>query len=251
MAKKKKKPKRRKRSGNTLAMLQASKRNTSSLISAADRITTNLVFQDEPKLVLDLGCGEVGTIRSLAVAARRHEGVRIFGLDRDKDVLDIITGLFPDVINPLPVDFGDPFPLGDESVDVVLMAMAFFYCNDTTMRNAIEESHRVLRPDGRTILQVNPYPMERLVLARKLLGRTPDPGKPVYVAHGQDGIAGFYHRADGEYDRAFVAGGFRKSETTSYHLPDDADLLKQLNGRESRAIKAGMHYLEYITWVKA
>nr|WP_200835274.1 class I SAM-dependent methyltransferase [Parafrankia sp. Ea1.12] len=98
--------------------------------------------------VLDAGCGSGAHSAEL-----RSRGASVIGLDNSAALLRIAhRRLGPDV--PLHLaDLGDPLPLPEADVDVVLASLVMHYLQDWTP--TLREFHRVLRPGGTFVMSTH------------------------------------------------------------------------------------------------
>jgi len=127
--------------------------------------------------VLDVGCGTGKQV--LSYAQRVRNGGKVVGVDIAATVLHQAVSR-PD-LQGLPVTFvqqdaSDPFPLADESFDLINSAFALYYVRD--MAATVNDLRRVLRPRGRLVV-VGPasdnaaefYRLHEQVLGRPLSDR--------------------------------------------------------------------------------
>ncbi len=109
--------------------------------------------------VLDLGCRAGALTRSYA------DGNEVVGVDVDRAALTEAAKLG---IETIWADAGDPLPVADESFDVIVAGELLEHL--PVPEQAIEEVHRVLRPDGVLVGSVpNAYRLKNRL--RFLLGR--------------------------------------------------------------------------------
>ena len=104
---------------------------------------------------LDLACGR--GVYALAIAERFGQAGKIIGVDLWAEGIELLNteassrGL--SCVEGLVGDAGDKIPVGDASVDVLLIATALhdFY-NDGIADEALREVNRILKEDGRIII---------------------------------------------------------------------------------------------------
>ena len=95
--------------------------------------------------VLELGCGKADHTRNIAKA---HPGARIIAAEVDK-IQHAKNVAAAQVANLSFADFGaESIPLGDASIDVVMMFRSLHHVPLDRMDDAFREIHRVLRPGG-------------------------------------------------------------------------------------------------------
>ena len=101
--------------------------------------------------LLDVGCG---TGRLLLAAARREPGAQFFGIDHDRDAVDIAKQR--NRLSPSPLDIrcesATRLPFADETIDVVTMTFFLGRQRRSTRLVALAEAMRVLRPGGKIIV---------------------------------------------------------------------------------------------------
>jgi SAM-dependent methyltransferase len=117
--------------------------------------------------VLDLGAG-TGKLTTRLV----ERGLHVVAVDPLAEMLEVLRQSLPDT--PALLGTAEEIPLGDNSVDAVLVAQAWHWFNP---ERAIPEVARVLRPGGRLGLVWNTRD-ERLGWVRELgriIGRDGDP----------------------------------------------------------------------------
>ena len=110
---------------------------------------------------------------------------------------------------PLPVDWlglpGEAIPLEDESVDTLLLT--FTLCTIPDWRKALEQMHRVLRPDGQLLFLEH--------------GRCPSPG----VRSWQDRLTPVWKKLAGgchlnrPIDELLAGSGFHIDKLDNFYLP--------------------------------
>ena len=103
--------------------------------------------------ILDFGCGE----GNYTIPAARIVGKRglVYGLDKDKDVLDQLMGkaklLGLENIRTLVIPEGSRIGLDSESIDVVLLYDVlhyYYYPGEEERRKLLREVYRVLKPNA-------------------------------------------------------------------------------------------------------
>ena len=99
--------------------------------------------------VLDIACG-TGLVARLAAACVGATG-SVTGLDLSPDMIEVAAGR-PSTGAPIEWRTADAvsLPLADQSFDVALCQMGLMFVEDKTA--AVEEMYRVLRPDGRVVI---------------------------------------------------------------------------------------------------
>lgn len=101
-------------------------------------------------IVADIGCG---TGVFLKIAKERYPNVKFIGLDPDKKALAIAERRLKNGLDiELKEAFAESLPLHDHSVDVCFSTLAFHHMPDDIKCKAIREIHRVLKPDGITVI---------------------------------------------------------------------------------------------------
>jgi ubiquinone/menaquinone biosynthesis C-methylase UbiE len=100
--------------------------------------------------ILDFGCGAGGLIRRMMNV---NPSASYIGLDVSGVALDAARSNAPEADFHL-IDDGEPFPLGDRSVDFIITSEVIEHVYDTT--NAFSEMHRVLQSGGRLLITA-PY----------------------------------------------------------------------------------------------
>lgn len=108
--------------------------------------------------VADIGCG-TGRI-SLALAPFVE---RIDALDNSTASLEVLNNkcrALPggDRIHPALAAMGEPLPLQDQAVDLVISCQAFMYVNPEGRRQTLREFARIIKPGGRLFLEVFAHP---------------------------------------------------------------------------------------------
>ena len=113
--------------------------------------------------VLDFGCGE----GNYTIPAARIVGKRglVYGLDKDKHVLDQLMGkaksLGLENIRTLAIPEGSKIGLDSESIDVVLLydiVHYYYYPGKKERRKLLREVYRVLKPNA--VLSLYPTHLE-------------------------------------------------------------------------------------------
>ena len=118
------------------------------------------------ELVVDVGCGNGMWLKRLTNAM---PGVRTVGLDLSEGMLRSLVARWEGAgVAPIAVADAQALPLGDHSVDVVLMMQMLYQVPDGS--SALAESRRVLRPNGGAVLVSTPGPRHLMEL-RELLRR--------------------------------------------------------------------------------
>lgn len=106
--------------------------------------------------VLDAGCGPGRTIEhllSLGVGMRN-----LVGVDMDETLIAKARERFPS-IQLIQADLSSlPFPIPEESMDIVTCNMVLLVQDDDTCQRTLKNFHRVLRPDG-MLLYINTHPV--------------------------------------------------------------------------------------------
>jgi SAM-dependent methyltransferase len=117
--------------------------------------------------VLDVGCGTGGD----AVLLARH-GFQVTGMDYSPVALAQVqanAAAAGVVVEFREGDMAQPFPFGDGAFDAVMSNVAMHMFDDPTTRQIIGEMHRVARPNGLLLLNVNST--EDLTYRSERLGR--------------------------------------------------------------------------------
>lgn len=91
--------------------------------------------------VLDAGCGP-----GLYAEALLERGAEVLGFDASTAMVDLARVRVGDRADIRVARLDEPFPYADDSVDLVLCALAIHYVADR--HAAFAEMHRVLRPGG-------------------------------------------------------------------------------------------------------
>jgi ubiquinone/menaquinone biosynthesis C-methylase UbiE len=105
----------------------------------------------------------------------------------------------------LPQSAEEELPLGDASIDTIVITWTL--CSILNAPKALQQTKRVLKPDGRLIFLEH--------------GRAPDPG----VVAWQDRLTPFWKRITGgchlnrKVDELIRAAGFRITELKTFYLP--------------------------------
>lgn len=138
------------------------------------------------RAILELGAGN-GYFAPLLM--RRFSGqvpARLVISDQSAAQLDIAQASFAlDDAEYLVLDVQEPFPLPDASFDLILAIMLWNELPTSSLRVALQESRRVLRPRGRMLAAV-PHPAFVRVLARK--GVLTDFGRGLFAMPGAEGL---------------------------------------------------------------
>ena len=143
----------------------------------------------EPGVALDAACGTGRYARHLA--ARGH---RVIGVDRSPDMLAVARRHLPDAdfrvgeLAALPVD--------DDSVDVVVSALALSHVRD--LDPVLAEVARVVRPGGHVVISDASH---ELVLRGSIVKAVGPDGEP--------GLAETYRHATGDHLRAALRAGLQ------------------------------------------
>ena len=97
--------------------------------------------------VLDLGCG-TGTLTILI--KQNHPDAEVFGLDGDKNVLQLARGKAAKANVELNLDLGMAFemPYPDQSFHRVLSSLVIHHLTTQNKQRALQEAYRVLIPGG-------------------------------------------------------------------------------------------------------
>lgn len=167
-----------------------------------------LPFTKQPKVVLDIGCGE-GTVTDF-LAHEFPAAKQIIGVDISEEMIDVARK------NHANIDFRvggmDSLPVGDAEVDFVFSRLAIHYSHDLT--KTFTEIARVTRPGGLFFLK-DAHPFFATFLKESLDYDT----KEDVVFHTQcDDDIEVVHPTFTveEYVNAFVATGW---EIVSLHEP--------------------------------
>jgi len=122
------------------------------LEKGSKKLLEHIGIRREQKVV-DFGCGE----GNYTIPAARIVGKRgmVYGLDKDKDVLDQLMGkaklLGLENIRTLAIPEGSRISLDSESIDVVLLydvVHYYYYPRKKERRKLLREVYRVLKPNA-------------------------------------------------------------------------------------------------------
>jgi SAM-dependent methyltransferase len=106
---------------------------------------------DSNSLVVDLGCGDGRNTRVLAAA-----GHRVVGVDLSPEALRQLQRTFASLKLPVPIavlaKIDEEIPLAGDQFDAVLCADTLPQVRHT--RRAMEEIHRILKPQGKLFVDV-------------------------------------------------------------------------------------------------
>jgi ubiquinone/menaquinone biosynthesis C-methylase UbiE len=112
------------------------------------------VLADGPAVVADVGCGTGTFALALARAAGRGDGRggragTIVAIDGDPAALARARAKAGDDAVDWRAGLADALPLGDGSVDRVVLSLVLHHLSPATQQAALHEAQRVLRPGGR------------------------------------------------------------------------------------------------------
>ncbi len=113
-----------------------------------EKIVKLLGLKPEEKL-LDVGCG-TGSL--LKVAKRLYPDNQMFGIDIDKNVLEIARRKLVSTGVQLINSGAENLPFPDKSFDAVVSTLIFHHLPAEIKRKALLEIRRVLKPNGRFLL---------------------------------------------------------------------------------------------------
>ena len=152
---------------------------------AVDAILDTLPVGD----ALDAACG-TGRF-SVRLAARGH---RVIGVDNSPEMLELARTKLPDAAFSLGEL--DDLPVPDESVDVVVCALALSHVPDLTP--VMAEFARVLRPRGHAVIADAHHELILRGSIVKAIGRDGDPG-----------LVATYRHTPGDFLRAALGAGLQ------------------------------------------
>ena len=109
----------------------------------------DLVVQEEPATVLDVGSG-TGTL-AIALASRLGPGV-VTGLDLDPDVMALAQAKEDAGDVRWQIGSATLLPYADGSVDAVVCTLVLHHLPLDLKETALREMHRVLRPGGLLVI---------------------------------------------------------------------------------------------------
>lgn len=176
--------------------------------SMGERLWAHL--PEQASIILDLGCGPGHWSARLA---ERYPQARVLGLDLASGMLREARRQHGDAIRWLGGD-ATALPLAGESLDLAFSNLTLQWC--PAPEPALEELYRVLRPDGRGLIN------------------TLGPGTLAEVARawGSDGLLDFYCPED--YRRAAVQAGFRdirlRTSTERFYYPTLEAVMASIKG---------------------
>lgn len=132
--------------------------------------------------ILDLACGTGSNSLYLV-----EKGKQVLACDFSPTALRLLKTYVPKA-DTLCFDLTKPFPLADESADVILCDMGLHFFDTVTTMGILAQMRRVLQPGGHVILRVNA--MEDL--AGKQVDRELEP----HYYHVEDLDMRYFDRAD-------------------------------------------------------
>jgi len=159
------------------------------LFAADEPIVADCLGAREPRLALDAACG---TGRFAEFLARR--GHRVIGVDSSPDMLAHARRRVPD--GQFHVAELEQLPLPDDSVDVIVCALALVHVRE--LQPVLAEFARVLRPGGDLVISDMHH--ERVTRGSVIKARGPG---------GEPYIAATYRHQLGDYLRAALSLGLQ------------------------------------------
>ena len=159
------------------------------LFAADEPVVAQCLDGREPGVALDAACG---TGRFAAFLARR--GHQVIGVDSSPDMLAHARRRVPD--GEFHVAELDRLPLPDDSVDVIVCALALVHVR--SLQPVLAEFARVLRPGGDLV--ISDVHHQRVTLGSVITARGPA---------GEPGIAATYRHQLGDYLRAALSHGLQ------------------------------------------
>jgi len=115
-------------------------------------LTLDPIHELEGRAVLELGAGNGYLMAMLTERFPSQTPERLVISDQSRPMLDLARKHHPvEVAEYTIVDVGHLIPYPDESFDIVIADMLFHELNTGTLRRALAEIYRVLRPKGRLL----------------------------------------------------------------------------------------------------
>jgi ubiquinone/menaquinone biosynthesis C-methylase UbiE len=130
---------------NLRAASYENSRKQSIIFDRVQKAVLELTEKDEPKAILDIGCG---TGRLLRKAQQRWPEAEIIGVDPAENMIEQAKQLFPQ--GKFYVAMAESLPLPDKSVDIAFSTLSYHHW--LNQDQAVAEINRVLRSDGKFLL---------------------------------------------------------------------------------------------------
>lgn len=111
----------------------------------------NSVSVPRDAVIADIGCG---TGVFLEIVQKKYSNNHLIGIDPDKQALTIAENrlkrqcLKAELIQA----FAESLPLPDNSIDICFSTLALHHMPEETKRKALEEMHRILKPNGKVVI---------------------------------------------------------------------------------------------------
>lgn len=172
--------------------------------------------------VLDIACG-TGAVSRLAAERVKPDG-SVVGLDINPGMIEVARSVASSEVDMAwQTGSAESMPLPDNEFDVVLCQLGLQFMADKTA--ALEEMHRVLKPDGRLILSVAGPSPEPFVAMADALAQHIGPQAGAFV-----GMVFSLHDPE-EVQALFSDAGFRgveiETNTPTLRLPKPEEFLWQ------------------------
>lgn len=123
--------------------------DTIPFISSVTDVVTDAIKIDSCR-ILDVGCGAGGLVRWLA-----EQGARVTGLETQHDLVEAARQRQPVASEDYVEGGGEDLPFADSEFDVVIFSFSLHHVPARSMRDALGEAYRVLKPGG-AVLVVEP-----------------------------------------------------------------------------------------------